>query len=589
MGHHTTLFIAGKRKAGNQLEALPSPCTGERPSKRHQSTPESLVNAFAKLLSPRQLHDLPPEILLQIFQHFAEPWVLTDDLPDSEDYILGWESRIRQKTLVALTKTCRWLNQPATSILYRCAHLPTYRSLKAFLRALYVQPSLTGLVKQISCRPGVLSTVTYTFQRFTDHDIPVTLNHQVLWSGRSRLGYFCLQDQESVPEDEKPRYYVRVYALDSLLERITGLRVLSVNCDRPWHLVTPASPFPLEHLSKLSIHIGYEYGYSLIPSLPVSEDRTLSWLTRSSLGRYPALKQLEIIHLGGRWVANMVTMDATGGPGAAHGTEKYVSSLTTDQKNGRATSEWELLSLSLDIFSPQHLHTLDYAGQSWHCRGSCSNIHPSGWNLNRFLATTGRGVKTLSLDWEHQHTQLGQLGLPGILTSLPMLTSLTHLTVSIQLLFGRPSTFYGQMLAMTQDPAAELARMLPPSLRVLRISEFINQVVAPWPQRLYDSVMQGLVIARFNSHLWKFMQLLRAYWLDARGDRELWFRHSLELERHQLSADDGSRRMLRWIVSPHWNREDVGTVFARVHRMLPLTAANFRDENDSKQSQEDQS
>jgi hypothetical protein len=568
IGSATWAYTA-KRKADSEVPTY----TDGRPTKRHH-TPDSLIAGFVKLFSPCRLDDLPQEILLGIFQYFAEPWVLTDDLPDWDTYALDRESRIRHKTLIALTTTCRWLNQPATSILYRCAHLPTAKSLVSFLGSLYVQPSLTELVKQVSCPQDVLMTVTYAFQRSTSEDVPVELSSRLLWPGRPKIGYFCPRGGNSLSSPTNSRSHVRGYALYSVLERIPGIRALSMTCCSPWYLSFPVSPFPLEHLSKLSIAMSYQPGLET-RSPSVADDLTLRWLTKSNLGRYRALKQLELVHLRGKWIANLVTVDATDGSGL-HGTEKYVSSLTTRWRDGGGTSEWDLLSLGQDIFSPAHLHTLDYAGQSRRCSGACSKTQASGWDLNRFLATTGRRIKTLSLDWEHEHAQLGQLGPAGLLTSLPMLTNLTHLTVSMQLLFQRHRIFYNQLLTILEDAGAEFARMLPASLRVLRISEFMLDVLRPRDQNTEDRNVRV-----YNNHLWRFMQLLRAYWLDARGDRELWFRHCLELERHPRMADERSRCLLRWLFSPQWHQEDIGREFVRVYRMLPVTAARTRDANKS--------
>lgn len=553
--------------------------TDDSPAKRHQSIEHGLIDGFSKLLSPTcevrpaekqlppcRLDDLPQELLLNIFEHFTEPWVLTDDLADWEMYVLDRESRIRQQTLIALTKTCRYLNQPATSILYRCAHLPTIRSLKNFLSSLYIEPNLAQLVKQVSCPQDVLMTVPYVFQRSTNNGVTVPPSAPLFQPGRLRIGHFLLMERNSGPTNICHSPYVNEDVLNSVLERISHIRALSITCCSPWHKDYPLSLSRLEHLSKLSIATDYQ---PEIDTPNVADHPMLTWLNKSNLAQYPALKLLELVNPCGKWIANLVTVDAANGSGL-YGTEKYVSSLETRWRNGGGTAEWDLLSLGRDIFSSAHLHTLDYTGQSRRCSGDCDKVQTSGWDLNLFLATKGRGIRTLSLDWEHEHTQLGQLGPTRMLTSLPMLTNLTHLTVSMQLLFQQYFIFYHRMKTMLEDPGAELARMLPASLRVLRIGEYLPGVLRPGNQNLKDRCIE-----HYNGLLLRFVQVLRAYWLDARDDRELWFRHCLELERHPRMADEQSRRLLRWLVSCQ-RHQDVGKEFARVFRMLHSRAAIAR-------------
>ncbi|KKY33379.1 hypothetical protein UCDDA912_g06602 [Diaporthe ampelina] len=546
-------------------------CVDSRPTKRHQTLDHSLIDGFAKLLSPFRLDDLPQEILLNILQDFAEPWVLTDDLADWEVYKLNRESRIRQQTLIALTKTCRRLNEPATSILYRCAHIPTPKSLLSFLSSLYIQPRLAELVKQVSCPQDVLMTVAYAFSPpTTDEGVPSTTG--LIRHTSPRLG-------NSHPTGEPLQWYnsycsvyVHHHVLYRVCKLIPGVRALSMTCDGPWHRAYQISPLPLERLAKLSIAMRFQpENYLRSPAL---DHGTLKWLNKSTLGQFPALQQLELVHPRGKWTAHLVTVEATTKSGSK-GVEKYVGSLTTHKRHGGGFAVWELLSLERDIFSPAHLRALDYAGQSRRCSGTCSKVLESGWDLNRFLATTGRRIRTLNLDWEHDHTQLGQLGPAGLLTSLPVLTNLTHLTVSMQLLFRQQLTFYNQLQTISGDPEPELARLLPPSLRVLRISEFMLGVLRP-----ADPGAEDRSITRYNGLLFAFIHALRAYWLDARDDRELWFRYCLRLERHPRMADERSRRILRGFVSPQ-RHQHVGKEFARVYRMLPRAAATIRERKEA--------
>lgn len=561
--HHRAPVVRKlKRKADLDVPT----CMNGRPTKRQQVIDDSLIEGFAKLLSQRYLDELPQEILLNIFQHFAEPWVLTDEQADWEVYKLDRESRIRQQTLIALTKTSRRLNPPATSILFRCAHLSTHLSALHFLAALRIQPRLAQLVKQVSCPQEVLMSVVYAFFRppsnaagspfARDFSPPIGVQRP---TGAPFQSYYS---------------YCRIGAnrrlLDMILSHISGIRALSVTFYSPWHRGYPVSPKPLEHLSKLSVAMLNQPEVYLTD--PNGHHPILTWLSRSAFGRYRAIEQLELVHPRGKWIADLVTVEVTTESGS-NGFEKYVESLKTVGLTGGGPAEWDLLSLERDIFSPTYFRSLDYAGQSRRCNGQCSKIQPSGWDINRFLSTTGRRITTLSLDWEHEHPQLGQLGPTGTLTSLPMLTNLTHLTVSMQVLFNHQHIFLNELQTILADPEAELARLLPPSLCVLRISEFMLSVLRP-----RDPGAEDRSVARYNALLYSFMEVLRAWWLDARADRELWFRHCLGLERHPRMASERSRGLLRWLVSPQ-RPQDVGREFTRVYRMLGGFAAAIRHVN----------
>lgn len=559
--HHAPVVSKLKRKA--ELD-VPT-CMNGLPTKRQQVIDDSLIEGFEKLLSQRYLDDLPQEILLIIFQHFAEPWVLTDDLADWEVYKLDRESRIRQQTLIALTKTSRRVNPPATSILFRCAHLSTHRSVLRFLAALRTQPRLAQLVKQVSCPQEVLMSVVYAFVRPSGNQNA---------AGTSLVHKFSppigVPRPTGVPFQSFYSYCrvgVHRQLLDWILSRISGIRTLSVTFYSPWHRGLPISPMPLEHLSKLSVAMHNQPEVYLTD--PNGHHPILTWLSRSAFGRYRALEQLELVHPRGKWIAHLVTVEATAKSGS-NSIEKYVESLKTVGLTGGGLSEWELLSMERDIFSPAYFRSLDYAGQSRRCNGYCSKIQASGWDINRFLSTTGRRITTLNLDWEHEHPQLNQLGPTGTLTSLPMLTNLTHLTVSMQVLFNHQPIFLNELQTILADPEAELARRLPPSLRVLRVSEFMLGVLRP-----RDPGAEDRSVARYNALLYSFVEVLRAWWLDARPDRELWLRHCLRLERHPRMAGERSRGLLRWLVSPQ-RPQDVGRQFTRVYRMLGGFAAAMR-------------
>lgn len=560
--HHAPVVSKLKRKADLDVPT----CMNGRPNKRQEVIDDSLIEGFAKLLSQRYLDELPQEILLNIFQHFAEPWVLTDELADWGVYKLDRESRIRQQTLIALTKTCRRLNPPATSILFRCAHLSTHRSALLFLSALRIQPRLAQLVKQVSCPQEVLMSVVYAFFRPSGNAAVTPIIRRFSPPiGVPRPTGVPLQSYYSYC-----RVGIHRKLLDVILRHVSGIRALSVTFYSPWHRGYPISPLPLENLSKLSIAMHNQPEVYLTD--PNGHHPILTWLSRSAFGRYRALEQLELVHPRGKWIAHLVTVEATAESGSK-GIEKYVESLKTVGLTGGGLAEWELLSLERDIFSPAYFRSLDYAGQSRRCNGQCSKLQASGWDINRFLSTTGRRITTLKLDWEHEHPQLNQLGPTGTLTSLPMLTNLTHLTVSMQVLFNHQHIFYNELQTILADPDAELARLLPPSLRILRISEFMLGILRP-----RDPGAEDRSVARYNALLYSFVEVLRAWWLDAREDRELWFRHCLKLERHPRMASERSRGLLRWLFSPQ-RPQDVGREFTRVYRMLGDFAAAIRHLN----------
>ncbi|POS73607.1 hypothetical protein DHEL01_v207999 [Diaporthe helianthi] len=569
MGPQSSLTGWTNSAAKRKLDGEGLTCIDDRQSKRRQVIPDSLLDGFSKLqvVSSRRLDNLPQEVLLHILQHFAEPWVLTDDLADWTVYSSDRESKIRQQTLIALTRTCRTLNQPATSILYRCAHIPSSESFMSFLSSLYIQPGLAELVKQVSCSRHVLVTASCVLQTLKSD--PAPLNAELLRSGSQQTTLFRPIDGHSRNSSIHNSSIAHGHVLYCILKRIPALRALSVSSNSPWHTVFPVSVLPLEQLTKLSIATTQSPRLNFRDP-DATRDPLLNWLNKSNLGRYPALKQLELVHPVGRWVANLVTVEAANGRGPRV-TEKYVTSLVTCwQCTGWRTGSWELLSLGQDIFTPEHFHTLDYGFESPRGRGSTGLMAP-GWNLNRFLATTGRCITTLSLDWETKRPQLAQLGPTGTLTTLPMLTNLTHLTVSMQVLFQEATIFQAYMEDIFIDPGAGLARLLPASLRVLRISEFMLGVLSPENQFLEDHNVQA-----YNYLLFDFIDVLRAYWLDARVDRELWFRHCPELEYHPRQANDPWRCELRWLVSSQ-RRQDVGREYARVYHMLPVNAANYRD------------
>lgn len=220
---HTRAPVVSKLKRRADTD-VPT-CMNGRPTKRHQIVDDSLIEGFSKLLSQRYLDDLPQEILLNIFQHFAEPWVLTDDLADWEVYTLDRESRIRQQTLISLTKTCRRLNLPATSILYWCAHLPTHRSVLRFLNSIRIQPNLAKLVKQVSCPHEVLMSLTYAFHRplGDDGSSSTTLVRPM----SCPIGVPRDVDQPLQSYYAYSRINVHRIVLDSILERVPGIRALS--------------------------------------------------------------------------------------------------------------------------------------------------------------------------------------------------------------------------------------------------------------------------------------------------------------------------------------------------------------------------
>ncbi|KAL1859811.1 hypothetical protein Daus18300_009401 [Diaporthe australafricana] len=547
-----------KRKATTEVPD----CMNGRPHKRHQFIDDSLIEGFAKLMSQRYLDELPQEVLLNIFENFAEPWVLTDDLADWRVYTLDRESRARQQALIALTKTCRRFNGPATSILYHCAHLRTYRSVLFFLSSLRFQPHLAELVKQVSCPHEVLMCTAFAFLGTTGRQDPVMPPGLVHHAHRTRL---ISATPGVLPGPSYDTYIptgLHGEVLRLMLHRIPALRALSITSCSPWHRSYPNGPrrLPLTHLTKLSMAIPYQP--EIYMTTPRARIPILAWLNPSNLGQLRALEQLDLISPRGRWTAHLVTVAAPSPENESGGVEKYVESLTTLKLNGGSSAQWDLMSLRQSVFSPAHLKSLSLVGQGRECVSACAVARAEGWNLNRFLATTGKGIRKLSLDWENDIPQSCLLGPAAMLTTLPMLTNLTHLTISMQVLFQCPHLFCSMVQGILDNPVAEIGRLFPASLRVLRINEFMPKILL----RGSPSQIEDASVTKYSLLMARLIDTLRIHWLDARRDRELWYKCFLKLERHPRQGDMAARRMLRWLVYPQ-RHEDVGKEFARVWRI----------------------
>ncbi|KUI70193.1 hypothetical protein VM1G_06307 [Cytospora mali] len=530
-----------------------------RPS-QPQDDISRLIQVFARLrLGGITIKDLPQEILLNIVENFAEPWVLTDDLADWTIYNLDRHSRERQQTLINLCQTSRSVSAAAISILYRCAHLATTKSFRCFLHTLRTRPEFIPLVKQISCPHEVLMRLVYIFARNnifggnTDRLLGGGWIDQ--WSGR------LMVDEGNI---------IDYYELFELIQYTPQLRALSIPQD---HVGLIAGPWGgllwFDHLKRLSVSVHFQPSSRLSGPDP---QRALSWLDPGYVAvAYPALQYLQIISPYGKWQAEFTPALRNRNSFTA---VKYITSLSTIPLAGGACVEWELMTLQQPVFNSSYCHTLHFTGPASRKEGTDSLPQQKNWTLNRFLHTKGRGIRVLSLDWNNECTPLDKsimFGPMRAITPLRGFTNLTHLTISLQVLFDMPSLFTREVRQMQDDPAHGINWLFPNSLKVLRVDEYMPYIFSPpgLPQRTYTHRARS-----FSYAVKLFVNWLRCFWLHNRDDRELWFKRFGKLDRHYESlpeVQDGSNR-LKWRdfqgLIPHEDRS-VRKEFVRISRQQP--------------------
>lgn len=503
----------------------------------HQDAMSKLVEAFEKLrisnvalnnsshnIGRTTLDNLPQEILLNITKKFAEPWVMTNDLADWTVYSLDRESRERQRTLVSLCKTSRLLSATATTVLYHCAHLATTKSVRFFLHTLRTRPGLANLVKQVSCPHQVLMRLAYLFSHDTfDHDIGRLLSGG--WVNERSMG--LILDEGNI---------IRYHDLVEILHYIPRVRTLSVP-QSELGLVSNlwGGYLWLEYLTKLSISLHFQ------PSSRLGENdpyRVLSWLHPVTIATTcPALQYMELISPFRIWKAEFTDVSSEMPikkeyfylPG------KYIVSLSSISLGGGGGVQWDLMTLQQPVFHPSCCHTLHFDGPNSKNKQRLFIAQQRQWNLNHFLNTRGQGIRVLNLDWDTEcclFDTVDLFGPVGWITTLKGLTNLTHLTISLQVLFFRLPFFAREVDQMGQDPATEINRLFPSSLKVLRIDEWMPNLF--WPAESPQTI-HAAKVTTFSTAVGFFMTWLRRYWLHNRRDRELWFKRYGQLDEYAES------------------------------------------------------
>lgn len=488
-----------------------------------QTSEGGLVDASVELrLDMSSIEKLPQELLLQVFGHLVHPSLITAGLPDKrvkhhsdqsqgeEDLDSdGFGSVIDRTDLRNVCLVSRTFKTVATNLLYRCAHLAKAKSPENLVLTLTAHPDLQPLVKHIS----IPANVGYSIIAFHGWLKCTNLEAAMGTKFRSVLKRIMplLPDLRTliIPQfsfEDGP-------VIDDLV--LPNLTMLRIN------LLTP----PEDTFDNSNIE---------------SSVRTLMGLLPDVLGHsFPALQRLEICTGDGTWEADLVSgageTDECGCP------MKYVESLKTTATSKFASAEWHLLTLEQPIFDPSYLHTLVFAGPGSLCYMFGDLAIMEDRDLNRYLSEKGSGLCTLSLDWEVHHLQeddiqLRYFGPSRCLTELPQLTNLTHLTVSLKALFGHANLFWDWVDDMGDSPDDELAKLLPPSLRTLRIAEYIPGVYED-KSGIPVEEEEGFSNIRYHTNcVCRFLKALRVSWLLRDDGRELWFRRYAALDVLQVES-----------------------------------------------------
>lgn len=548
-----------------------------------------LLDSFGELrLHIPPIETLPQELLLQVFEQLVHPSLVTAGFPDKqvihyskidgylEDDEPGRSSRRNVVDRMPVDRTdlrnvclvSRKFKMAATTILYRCAHLTTSKSPGRFLLTLTTHPDLQPLVKHVSV-PWYIGTITDRFDFAFSHD---------------KTNWKFWMEHDPLPDGLEAEFfaecggYVGGGLLRLTMPLVPNLRTLVIPqtnlLDGPFtkDLVLPYLTMLRITLMAPSEAIFSRYGFH-------HAVRTITWLSPDDIGHhFPALQRLEICSPNGRWEADLVSEEVETAEGRS--LWKYVESLKTTTTSQVAPADWDLMSLKRPIFHPSRFHALEFDGPGDSCQMVFNHVAKiANWNFNRFLVEKGGGLHTLSLDWElhdnvdddhtnDKHPDEVYFGSEERLTNLDKLANLTHLTVSLQALFGDSDTFEDWVDHAKARPDTELAKLLPPSLRTLRIAEYIpGAYEAAWYPTGEDEMDERQVEhwACWHSYtVYRFLHTLRAFWLLRDKRRELWFRRYDALDR---LASRYTRRMgrdrLSWILD---NTAESDKGFKRVLR-----------------------
>lgn len=537
------------------------PSEAPRPTKRPSTCTSGILNSSDEsFLGVSPVETLPQEVLLQVFEHLVDPSLITAGFPDKKvnhysdaDNELYFADRkpICRKDLRNVCLVSRKFKLAATTLLYRCTHLAIAKAPDNLVSSLQAHQELQSLVKHISV-PTYQGVLTYRYDFTFLHD---TIN------------WLCYDTDAGVPvppplKDEFYAEFGKPYAgslLRRMLELVPQLRTLVIP-QFNFYGGPYTKDMVLFNLTMLRITLMTPNEVTFYTEGTRFSISTLRWLHPAVLHeRFPSLRRLEVYTPNGKWEADLVTEKPVNGPPA-----KFVESLTTTALRHEAPAEWDMMSLYSPIFNSSKFHTLKFAGPGLDCRWVTSFPYHMEWNLNRFLSGKGAGLRTLSLDWECHNTdedihsnrtpQEVYFGPTAAIINLHELSSLTHLTISLQALFGDSGTFDEWAEAMEDDMEAEITKLLPPSLRTLRIAEYAPGVhEAGWillgmgNDEAADA--DGEDIRMTCLYVQNFLKALRFHWLLHAEGRELWFRRYALLDR--LAAETGrgmGRAGLEWIL-----------------------------------------
>lgn len=500
------------------------------------------------------IETLPQELLLQVFEQLVHPSLLTAGFPDKqvihysriddylEDDASGRSGRGNVATRMPVDRTdlrnvclvSRKFKLAATTLLYRCAHLATAKSPGSFLLTLTAHPDLQPLVKHISV-PWYIGVITDRFDFAFSHDTTnLSLGMEDDLLPDELEAEFVAECGENVGGDLLRLTMPLVPNLRTLVIPQTNL------LDGPF-----TNDLVLPYLTMLritlmapneAIFLSYDFHHAV---------RTITWLSPDLIGHhFPALQRLEICSPTGQWEADLVSEEVETAKGRS--LWKYVESLKTTTAQ-MAPADWDLMSLKRPIFHPSKFHTLEFDGPGEFCGRVFNRVADiANWNFDRFFTEKGDGLRTLSLDWElhdiddddnsssDKDPEEAYFGNMGHLTTLHKLTNLTHLTVSLQALFGVADKFQNWVDNTKASPDTELSKLLPPSLRTLRIAEYILGVYEiswfPPDEEEWNVWERDHWVCSHNDAVYHFLQSLRAFWLLRDERRELWFRRYAALD-----------------------------------------------------------
>lgn len=517
-----------------------------KPCYRDHVPIDDLICRFAKMrINTPPIEKVPQELILQILDNLR--WYR---------YTNWLRSTSAREDLLNVCQTSRQLRAAATTILYRNPQLTTAKSVGCFFFTLTRNPGLVRLVEELD-GPRLsryLKRLAYTY--FNAEDASV---NGILSSRRHHAGNLLPREYHTGHIDQ----CVSSQMLEGILRLLPRLKLLTIPqgqlLDGPY-----TGQIRFENLKVLRISVPRHPETSFERCPESYNRRLLSWLEPRFIGaRFPVLDCLMICTPTRRWSAYFV---AGNGNSASNGPlERYVHEVeaVTTSLRGFGPAEWDLMSLQQPIFDPSKFLTLRFNTPGpWDCKYAPTQ----SWDLDRFLVTTGQGLRTLSLDWEGRPGE-GYFS-PGSdwLTNLNTHEHLKTLTVSLQVIFKCHQQFHTEVAIMKDNPVSHLRLLFPESLTVLRINEFITGVLTGG-DRPNGADLETTRICKHNVAVYRFIQILRKYWLTVHGDRQLWFKRWKLLDRHRFKNRNmpPSRTGLSWIMG-HGDKDTVGKGYVLVTR-----------------------